>query len=125
MRPVEIEIVAMTTLDPGCGTCGMMFAKRELFEDHARAWRDEYPEDCKQDELRLIEALKRLRQLYRHRIRCRVVDAQSPLGLWRKIRHQFYDLPAFIVDGSEVCTGWDMGRLEALIDRRIHAAPES
>jgi hypothetical protein len=124
MEPVKVEIVAMTTIDPGCGTCGMAFARKELFEDSVRAWKDEYPQDCLDDEKRLQEAMKRLASLYRHRVRFSMIDAQSPMGLWKQLRYRFSQLPAFIVDGSEVCAGWDMGQLEALIDQRIHAAPE-
>jgi len=48
-----------------------------------------------------------------------VIEAQSPLGLWKQIRHRVFKYPAFIVDGKKTYVGFDCEELGALIDERI------
>jgi len=85
---------------------------------------DEYPEDMKLDAERLAGVITRVRDLYRHRVSIRMIDAQSPMGLWKQIRHRFAQLPGFVVDGTLVCSGCDAAKLESLIDRQISRAAD-
>ncbi len=64
-------------------------------------------------------------RLYRHRVRFLVIEAQSPLGLWKQIRHRVFKYPAFIVDGEKTYVGFDCGELGALIDERIKGESRS
>ncbi len=80
---------------------------------------EEYPEEWKQAVSFLSEWIKEIASLYRHRIRIRVIDAQSPMGFWKQIRHRVFRFPAFIVDKKSTYMGWDSEELEALIDQRI------
>ncbi len=80
---------------------------------------EEYPEDWKQAVSFLSEWIKEIGSLYRHRIEIRVIDAQSPMGFWKQIRHRVFRFPAFIVDKESTYIGWDPQELEALIDERI------
>ena len=63
--------------------------------------------------------MRQLSILYKHRIRITVIDAQSPLGIWKQIRHRLFSMPAFIVDRKHTCTGWSTEQLESIIDSRI------
>ena len=84
---------------------------------------EEYPEEWKQAVGYLSEWIREITSLYKHRIKIRVIDAQSPLGFWKQIRHRVFRFPAFIVDKGSTYIGWDSKELEALIDERIHDGP--
>jgi hypothetical protein len=80
---------------------------------------NEYPPDVKEDSLKLSELICELYQLYKHRIRIRLVDAQSPLGIYKSLVHRFRTYPTFIVEKKDVCRGWNRKKLEELIDKHI------
>jgi hypothetical protein len=94
----------------------------DLVKAYHESCQDDYPEDWKQSVEDLHAWIHRSKELYKHRIRVLLVDAQSPAGLWKQIRHRLFKMPAFIVDGKLCHTGWDTERLEALIDERIREA---
>jgi hypothetical protein len=80
---------------------------------------EEYPPDMKEDSVQLSKLLHELYDLYKHRISVRLIDAQSPLGIYKSLVHRFRVYPTFIIDKKEVCRGWDRKKLEELIDGRI------
>ena len=90
-----------------------------LKSEYRNAATEEYPEDWKQAVSFLSQWIKEIASLYRHRIEIRVIDAQSPMGFWKQIRHRVFRFPAFIVDRKSTYTGWDSEELEALIDESI------
>jgi hypothetical protein len=124
MRPISVEVIAplITTMEFGCSKCGILFKQLDAHKDYHSSCKDEYPEDWKHDAAQLMEHLKKMSETYKHRIRIKLIDAQSPLGLWKQIRHRLFCMPAFIVDGKGACAGWDTDRVEQLIDARIHEA---
>lgn len=79
----------------------------------------EYPEDLQEEFRRLSELIGRLRSLYLHRVRIDLISAQSFLGMYKAVRHHIKEYPAFIVDGKDVCIGWDWEKLVNAIDRHI------
>jgi hypothetical protein len=124
VNPIEIEIVipTLTSLEVGCRRCTTLFAASGIVQDHHTSSCDDYPEDWKADMDRISQWVAKASGLYKHRIRIRVIDAHSPLGMWKQIRHRLSGSPGFIVDGKRVCTGWDTDRVEAIIDEEIRAA---
>lgn len=124
MTPIRIEVVIplITALEFRCSRCGPIFDGLDVRKQYIMACEDEYPEDWKEDLARLGSCLQKLSETYKHRVRIKVIDAQSPLGLWKQIRHRVSGMPAFVVDGSDVCVGWDIERLEQLVDAKIHEA---
>jgi len=48
-----------------------------------------------------------------------VIDAQSPMGILKSVRHRAWKYPAFIVEGKDKYVGWDTEKLETLIDRHL------
>jgi len=67
----------------------------------------------------ISNCISEISRLYRHRVCFKVIEAQSPLGLWKQIRHKVFKYPAFIVDGKKTYVGFDCEELGALIDQRI------
>jgi hypothetical protein len=124
MSPVILEVVApmLSTVEMSCRGCGFIFGYVGLVGKYRNACTNEYPDEWKQAVVYLSQWLREISSLYRHRIKIRVIDAQSPLGLWKQMRHRVFRFPAFIVDKRRTYIGWDSDQLEALIDERIHQA---
>jgi len=122
MNPIILEVVApmLSAVEMNCRSCGFMFGYLGLTSKYRKASRNEYPEDWKEAIGYLSEWVQEISSLYRHRIRIRVIDAQSPLGFWKQIRYKIFRFPAFIVDKKRTYIGWDFQQLESLIDERIH-----
>ncbi len=124
MTPVEIDVVfpLLTTEAFTCRRCGPLMDQLDIHKEYQQACTEEFPEDWKQDVARLSKWIEEASELYKHRIQIRVIDAFSPLGIWKKIRHRLSEMPAFIVDNKSTHSGWDTDRLESLIDERIREA---
>ena len=121
MNPIDLEIVApvMSTVEMSCRGCGFILVFVGLRRKYRTACTSEYPEEWKRAGDTLAQWIHRLTSVYRHRIRIRVIDAQSPVGLWKQIRHRVFHFPAFIVDKKHTYVGWDSEQLEALLDEHI------
>ena len=126
MTPIQIEVIfpLLTSLEFGCKNCSLIFDRSGLPQNYRRENADEYPEDWREDVKKLHEWMINASQLYKHRIRIQLIDAQSPLGIWKQIRHRFSKLPGFVVDRKSVHIGWDTDRLESIIDERIRQDAE-
>jgi hypothetical protein len=124
MSPVILEVVApmLSTVEMSCRGCGFIFGYVGLKDKYRNACTNEYPDEWKLAVDRLSRWLQEISYLYRHRIQIRVIDAQSPLGLWKQIRYRLFRFPAFIVNKRRTYIGWDSGQLENLIDERIRQA---
>ena len=80
---------------------------------------NQYPDDIKEDYLRVCDWVRKLVDLYRHKIVIRIIDAHSLLGIYKALRHRFRKTPTFIVNRRHKYTGWDEGQLEAILDRQL------
>jgi hypothetical protein len=123
MNPVLLEVVApmLSTVEWNCRPCRFMFDTLGLRHKYQSSCTNEYPEEWKQAVNFLTTWIQEMSNLYRHRLKIRVIDAQSPVGLWKQIRYRLFRFPAFIVDKKHTYIGWDTKQLEALIDERIHS----
>jgi hypothetical protein len=121
MTPVMIEVVAPMFMSfqlhaRGFGTIlRQLGLQRDLLDDPS----NQYPEDWKEALTILSRWMGEISSLYRHRVRILLIDALSPLGLWKQIRYGLHRFPAFIVDRKSTYVGWDAETLESLIDERI------
>jgi hypothetical protein len=121
MTPVVLEVVApmLSSMGLTCRGCGFVFKELGFQKTYRDACSNEYPEHWKDAAVQLSQWIRKLSSLYKHRILIEVIDAQSPLGLWKQIRHRLFSMPAFIVDRKLTCTGWNVEQLESIIDSRI------
>jgi len=119
---IILEVIApmLSTVELSSRGPGFIFGYVGLKDKYRDACTKEYPDEWKLAVGRLSGWIREISYLYRHRIQIRVIDAQSPLGLWKQIRHGVFRFPAFIVDKKHTYVGWETGKLEALIDERIH-----
>lgn len=122
--PIQLEIVApmLSTIEMGGRGTGFIFDTLGLKKKHRDSSVNEYPDDWKYAVNYLSEWIEEISSLYRHRIRILLIDAQSPLGVWKQIRYRLFRFPAFIVNKKRTYIGWNYKELEALIDECIHAA---
>ena len=57
---------------------------------------DEYPLDLKEEYGKLSEWIHDLTRLYKHRLFIKLIDVQSPLGIYKSLRHWIRKYPTFI-----------------------------
>jgi hypothetical protein len=123
LKSISIEVVTRVLTTYGhCVRCEPFFhesgvGKKSKIEDVKK-----YPPDLIEESSRLSELICELYQIYKHRIRVRLIDVQSPLGIYKSLIHRFREYPAFIVEKQDVYKGWDKHKLEEIIDKHIKAA---
>ncbi|MGZ3603943.1 MAG: hypothetical protein ACXU9P_03210 [Thermodesulfobacteriota bacterium] len=123
MKPIRLEIVTkMLTSFGQCRRCEILFDQVELAKKSHEKQMEEYPSDLKEEDAKLWEWVRELTRLYKHRLLIRLIDVQSPLGIYKSLRHRIRTYPTFIVEGKETYAGWDKGRLESLLDRYIKSS---
>ena len=123
MKPIRLEIVTkMLTSFGQCRRCEILFDQVELGKKSHEKQMEEYPSDLKEEDAKLWEWVRELTRLYKHRLLIRLIDVQSPLGIYKSLRHRIRTYPTFIVEGKETYAGWDKGRLESLLDRYIKSS---
>jgi hypothetical protein len=120
MKPVYIEVVTnVLTVYSHCNSCRPIFHESGVEDRVAAEALDDYPKDLKEEFLQLSDWIRDLVRLYRHRIKVRIVDAKSMLGIYKSLRHRFRKYPAFIVDCKDVVAGWDREKLDRILDEHI------
>jgi hypothetical protein len=121
MTPVILEVVApmLSSVEMGCRGCGLIMNAVGLKNQDRQAAKEGYPEDWKEAVEQLSTWISDISRLYRHRILIRVIDAQSPAGMWKQIRHRVFKFPAFIVNKKKTYIGWNPRELESFIDEEV------
>jgi len=74
-----------------------------------------YPEEMWRDYARLSEIVRNLSDRYGNQLRITLIDPQTPMGLWKSVRHWVRSYPTFIVNGQAKYAGWDLGSLDSLL----------
>ena len=120
MKPIRLEIVTkMLTSFGQCRRCEILFDQVELGKKSHQKQMEEYPSDLKEEDAKLWEWVRELTRLYKHRLLIRLIDVQSPLGIYKSLRYRIRTYPTFIVEGKETYVGWDKSQLESLLDKYI------
>jgi len=123
MKPIRLEIVTkVITFFDHCRRCKVLFDQTGLDQKLHQKEMDEYPSDLKEEYRNLSDWIRELSRLYKHRLQIRLIDVQSPLGIYKSLRHRIRTYPAFIVEGKETYIGWDKSQLESLLDKYIQSS---
>jgi hypothetical protein len=123
MKPIRLEIVTkVITLFDTCRRCQVIFGQAGLDKKIHQKEMEEYPPDLKEEYMRLSDWIRELSRLYKHRLRIKLIDVQSPLGIYKSLRHRIRTYPGFIVEGKETYIGWDKSQLENLLDKYIQSS---
>ena len=120
-KPVTVEVlsVMLGIQTEECKNCRLIFEETGLRSKFADQEINQYPEELKEEVLRLSDWVRELAQRYPNQIQVMVIDAVSPLGLYKKLRYGIKKFPAFIVDHREAYSGWDKEALETILDQHL------
>jgi len=120
MKPILLEIVTKVLTSWGqCRRCKILFDQAGLDQKFRQGEMDEYPPDLVEEVTRLSDWIRELNRLYKHRLLIKLIDVQSPLGIYKSLRYRIRTYPTFVVEGKETYAGWDKGQLESLLDKYI------
>jgi hypothetical protein len=120
MKPIQLEIVTkVVTFFDHCRRCQILFDQAGLDKKVHQKEMEEYPPDLKEEYTKLSDWIQELNHLYKHRLLIKLIDVQSPLGIYKSLRYWIRTYPTFIVEGKETYTGWDKNQLESLLDKHI------
>ena len=123
MKPIRLEIVTkVVTFFEHCRRCQVLFGQAGLDKKIHQNEMEEYPPDLKEEVMKLSGWIRELSRLYKHRLLIKVIDVQSPLGIYKSLRHRIRTYPGFIVEGKETYIGWDKSQLESLLDKYIQSS---
>lgn len=123
MKPIRLEIVTkVVTFFDHCRRCQVLFDQAGLDKKIHQKEMEEYPPDLKEEYVKLSDWIRELSRLYKHRLLIKLIDVQSPLGIYKSLRHRIRTYPTFIVEGKETYTGWNKSQLENLLDRYIQSS---
>jgi hypothetical protein len=123
MKPIVLEIVTKVITSFGqCRRCKILFDEAGFDQKVHQKEMDEYPADLKEEYTKLSDWIRELNGLYKHRLSIKLIDVQSPLGIYKSLRYRIRTYPTFIVEGKETYVGWDKSQLEGLLDKYIKNA---
>jgi hypothetical protein len=123
MKPIRLEIVTkVVTFFDHCRRCQVIFDQAGLDKKIHQKEMEEYPPDLKEEYMKLSDWIRELSRLYKHRLLIKLIDVQSPLGIYKSLRHRIRIYPTFIVEGKETYTGWNKSQLENLLDKYIQSS---
>jgi hypothetical protein len=123
MKPILLEIVTKVITSFGqCRRCKILFDQAGFDQKVRQKEMDEYPADLKEEHAKLSDWIRELNGLYKHRLSIKLIDVQSPLGIYKSLRYRIRTYPTFIVEGRETYAGWDKSQLESLLDKYIKNA---
>jgi len=126
MKPIRLEIVTkVVTFFDHCRRCQILFDQAGLDKKIHQKEMEEYPPDLKEEYMKLSDWIRELSRLYKHRLLIKLIDVQSPLGIYKSLRHRIRTYPGFIVEGKETYIGWDKSQLESLLDKYIQGSLRS
>jgi len=126
MKPIFLEVITRTMTTYGhCRHCTVLFDESGLQKEFNKKALADYPEDLQEEVARLSDWIRELNRLYKHRLVMRVIDAHSPVGMVKCLRHWIRKYPAFIINGRKAWIGWDKSKLEELIDKHIQGSIQS
>jgi hypothetical protein len=123
MKAILLEIVSrvLTSYDH-CHRCAILFDEAGLQKEFNENLLEGYPQDLREECAQLSDWIRELSGLYKHRLVIKIIDAHSPVGMVKCLRHWIRKYPTFIINGKETFVGWDKDKLEGLIDKHIQTS---
>ena len=120
MSHVSVQVIAPVLTDYfHCLHCEQLFDQADIGRQVHQEELDQYPEDVKQEAARLAGWLFDLADRYGDQIHIRVIDPQSPEGLFKSLRYWVRKYPTFIVDDRKKIVGWNRAALDAALQARL------
>ena len=102
MKPVSVEVISNLLITYShCSRCEVIFNESGLGKEAKKEDIEDYPHELKDELLKLSNLIGELRSLYKHRIRISMIDAQSPIGIFKSLKYRFRKYPTFIIEKKD------------------------
>jgi hypothetical protein len=121
MRPVKLEIIAYApTIFIHCAHCELAWDGAGLAQRlRQEQWDNSFPDDLRDEYLQISDLVLKLRAKYGPYFRVSVVDAASIEGFFKSLRYGVRRFPAFVLDGRDKVVGFDLAKVEGLVEQRL------
>lgn len=125
-NPIQLVVIAPVLTDfRHCAHCEFIFNQTQVGQETHKQILNEYPEDLKEDFIRLSAWLSELAHRYLNSLQIKLVDSQSFEGFIQSVRYWVRRYPAFIISGSEKYVGWDKVSLDQALQKHIERGRNS
>ena len=120
-KPLRVEVLSkmLGVQTEECKNCRLIFEEVGLKSKFHDQEINQYPDDVKAEVLRLSNWIRDLIQHYPDNVQFKIIDALTPLGVYKMLRHRVRKFPSFIIQKRERYSGWDTEALEAIIDEHL------
>jgi hypothetical protein len=118
-KSLEVEVVAhvLGSMDH-CSHCQVFIDGVGVGGNIKRTDLDSYPKEWMAEWQRLSDLILDLAKRHAGQLVIKIVDAQSPSGMWKALRYGVRQYPTFIVGGDKY-HGWDEAQIEGLIQAHV------
>lgn len=119
-KPLRVDVVSkmLGVQTEECKNCRLVFEEVGLKSKFHDQEINQYPDDIKEEVLRLSDWIRDLVQRYPYNVQFKIIDAMTPLGFYKMLRHRIRKFPSFIIQ-KRTYSGWDTEALEAIIDQHL------
>ncbi len=127
-KPLQLEIVAHVLGSMNhCSHCQVFIDGVGVGGQVKQADLDAYPQEFMAEWQRLSDWILALAERHAGQLVIKIIDAQSPQGLWKALRHGVRQYPTFIIEGEHY-RGWEAeadfsARLQQLLAERERSIP--
>ena len=116
--PVQLDVIAPILQGMGfCSACELILSGTGMGSRTVGGGLDEYPPEWQDDYRRLSDWVYDFADRYGSRILIKVIDPQSPEGLFKSLRHRVRRYPTWVINGTVRIVGWDRPALEAALQK--------
>ena len=123
MKPVQIDVYYPIPEGWGmCNPCELMMSQANFGQAPEARGLDEYPPALLEEFQHLSNTIYSLADKYQSQVQIKVWDPRSLQGLMKSIRHGVRHYPTFIIAGKAKFTGWDVEKINRLVQSAIESA---
>jgi hypothetical protein len=120
-KPLRVEVLSkmLGVQTEECKNCRLVFEEVGLKSKFHNQEINQYPNDIKEEVLRLSDWIRVLVQRYPNNVQFKIIDAMTPLGLYKMLRYRIRRFPCFIIEKRETYSGWDTKALETIVNQHL------
>lgn len=120
MATISVEVIApVIPAIESCRHCRDFFRDAGIAERVNRDLLSSYPEEVRRAYARLCQMMHNLSVRHGPGLKFTLIDPQTPMGLWKTLRHRVRAYPTFIVDGHATYAGWNEEAISDLLRQGV------
>jgi hypothetical protein len=113
---IRLDVIAHTFQGIAlCSACELVMADAGVGESPTERALEQYPREWQEEYQRLSDWVYELAGRYGDQILVKVIDPQSPEGLFKSLRYRVRRYPTWVVNGKKRVVGWDREALDAVL----------